>query len=181
MKKIFTVLMALGIALCTTANPTFSVAERLDLSKVKTPKMEKQFTPVEKTSKAVRVDKQEARQAMVEARQAKAVAPMAINGVRQIEAMPVAEKQALPVVNNKQRAAAQATAATDTVEIVATFWAWEYYESDNDWYTTLIDATETYEIKLDYVSTTQAGTFTEDNCLMDYRIRCGAPAQPHRL
>ena len=168
MKKIFTVLMALGIALCTTANPTFSVAERLDLSKVKTPKMEKQFTPVEKTSKAVRVDKQEARQAMVEARQAKAVAPMAINGVRQIEAMPVAEKQALPVVNNKQRAAAQATAATDTVEIVATFWAWEYYESDNDWYTTLIDATETYEIKLDYVSTTQAGTFTEDNCLMDY-------------
>ena len=167
MKKIFTVLMALGIALCTVANPTFSVAEKLDISKVKTPKMEKQFTPVEKTSKAVRVDKQEARQAMVEARQAKAVTPVAINGVRQIEAMPVAEKQALPVVNNKQRAAA-ATAATDTVEIVATFWAWEYYESDNDWYTTLIDATETYEIKLDYVSDTQAGTFTEDDCLMDY-------------
>ena len=168
MKKIFTVLMALGIALCTVANPTFSVAEKLDMSKVKTPKMEKQFTPVEKTSKVVRVDKQEARQAMVEARQAKAVAPMAINGVRQVEAMPVAEKQALPVVNNKQRAAAQATAATDTVEIVATYWAWEYYESDNDWYTTLIDATQTYEIKLDYVSDTQAGTFTEADCLMDY-------------
>ena len=170
MKKIFTVLMALGIALCTMANPTFSVAERLDLSKVKTPKMEKQFTPVEKTSKAVRVDKQEARHAMVEARQAKAVAPMAVKGVRQIEAMPVAtaQKQALPVVNNKQRAAAQAAAATDTVEIVATYWAWEYYASDNDWYTTLIDATETYEIKLDYVSTTQAGTFTEADCIMDY-------------
>ena len=168
MKKIFTVLMALGIALCTTANPTFSVAERLDLSKVATPKMEKQFTPVEKTSKAVRADKQEARQAMVEARQAQAIASMAINGVRQIEAMPMAEKQALPVVNNKQRAAAQATAATDTVEIVAIFWAWEYYESDNDWYTTLIDATETYEFKLDYVSDTQAGTFTEADCLMDY-------------
>ena len=92
MKKIFTVLMALGIALCTMANPSFSVAERLDLSKVKTPKMEKQFTPVEKTSKAVRVDKQEARHAMVEARQAKAVAPMAVKGVRQIEAMPVPRK-----------------------------------------------------------------------------------------
>ena len=168
MKKIFTVLMALGIALCTMANPTFSVAEKLDISKVKTPKMEKQFTPVEKTSKVVRVDKQEARQAMVEARQAKAVAPVAINGVRQIEAMPVAEKQALPVVNNKQRAAAQATAATDTVEIAATTWEWEYYESDNDWYTRLTDATKTYEIYLDYVSTTQAGTFTEDDCLMDY-------------
>ncbi len=168
MKKIFTVLMALGIALCTVANPTFSVAEKLDMSKVKTPKMEKSFTPVEKTSKAVRMDKQEARQAMVEARQAKEVAPMAINGVRQIEAMPVAEKQALPVVNNKQRAAAQATAATDTVEIAATTWEWEYYESDNDWYTRLTDATKTYEIYLDYVSTTQAGTFTEADCIMDY-------------
>ena len=163
MKKIFTVLMALGIALCTMANPSFSVAERLDLSKVKTPKMEKQFTPVEKTSKAVRVDKQEARQA-------KAVAPMAVKGVRQIEAMPVAtaQKQALPVVNNKQRAAAQVAEATDTVEIVATTWVWKYYEADNDWFTTLVDATETYEIKLDYVSDTQAGTFTEDDCLMDY-------------
>ena len=170
MKKIFTVLMALGIALCTMANPSFSVAERLDLSKVKTPKMEKQFTPVEKTSKAVRVDKQEARHAMVEARQAKAVAPMAVKGVRQIEAMPVAtaQKQALPVVNNKQRAAAQVAEATDTVEIVATTWVWKYYESDNDWYTTLIDATETYEFKLDYVSDTQAGTFTEADCIMDY-------------
>ena len=130
--------------------------------------MEKQFTPVEKTSKVVRVDKQDARQAMVEARQAKAVAPMAINGVRQVEAMPVAEKQALPVVNNKQRAAAQATAATDTVVIAATTWEWEYYESDNDWYTRLTDATKTYEIYLDYVSTTQAGTFTEADCIMDY-------------
>ena len=170
MKKIFTLFMATGIALCTMANPSFSVAERLDLSKVKTPKMEKQFTPVEKTSKAVRVDKQEARHAMVEARQAKAVAPMAVKGVRQIEAMPVAtaQKQALPVVNNKQRAAAQVAEATDTVEIVATTWVWKYYESDNDWYTTLIDATETYEFKLDYVSDTQAGTFTEADCIMDY-------------
>ncbi len=167
MKKIFTVLMAFSIALCTMAGSTFSVAERIDLTKVSTPKMEKSFTPVEKTSKVVRVDKQEARQAMVEARQAKAVTPVAINGVRQIEAMPVAEKQALPVVNNKQRAAA-ATAATDTVEIAATTWEWEYYESDNDWYTRLTDATKTYEIYLDYVSTTQAGTFTEDDCLMDY-------------
>ena len=170
MKKIFTLLMAFSIALCTMAGSTFSVAERIDLTKVSTPKMEKSFTPVEKTSKAVRMDKQEARQAMAEARQAKTVAPVAVKGVRQIEAMPVAtaQKQVLPVVNNKQRAAAQVAEATDTVEIVATTWVWKYYESDNDWYTTLIDATETYEIKLDYVSDTQAGTFTEDDCLMDY-------------
>ena len=170
MKKIFTLLMAFSIALCTMAGSTFSVAERIDLTKVSTPEMEKSFTPVEKTSKAVRMDKQEARQAMAEARQAKTVAPVAVKGVRQIEAMPVAtaQKQVLPVVNNKQRAAAQVAEATDTVEIVATTWVWKYYESDNDWYTTLIDATETYEIKLDYVSDTQAGTFTEDDCLMDY-------------
>ena len=170
MKKIFTLLMAFSIALCTMAGSTFSVAERIDLTKVSTPKMEKSFTPVEKTSKAVRMDKQEARQAMAEARQAKTVAPVAVKGVRQIEAMPVAtaQKQVLPVVNNKQRAAAQVAEATDTVEIVATTWVWKYYESDNDWYTTLIDATETYEFKLDYVSDTQAGTFTEDDCIMDY-------------
>ena len=170
MKKIFTLLMAFSIALCTMAGSTFSVAERIDLTKVSTPKMEKSFTPVEKISKAVRMDKQEARQAMAEARQAKTVAPVAVKGVRQIEAMPVAtaQKQVLPVVNNKQRAAAQVAEATDTVEIVATTWVWKYYESDNDWYTTLIDATETYEIKLDYVSDTQAGTFTEDDCIMDY-------------
>ena len=170
MKKIFTLLMAFSIALCTMAGSTFSVAERIDLTKVSTPKMEKSFTPVEKTSKAVRMDKQEARQAMAEARQAKTVAPVAVKGVRQIEAMPVAtaQKQVLPVVNNKQRAAAQVAEATDTVEIVATTWVWKYYEADNDWFTTLVDATETYEIKLDYVSDTQAGTFTEDDCLMDY-------------
>ena len=170
MKKIFTVLMALGIALCTVANPTFSVAEKLDMSKVKTPKMEKQFTPVEKTSKVVRVDKQEARQAMVEARQAKTVAPMAINGVRQVEAMPVAEKQALPVVNNKQRAAAQAIAATDTVEIVGYEWTYEYYSDTKDWYMAVIDASQTYVVRLDYLVAEEdfAGTYNIDNLDLNY-------------
>ena len=155
MKKIYSLFVALSIVLCAMANSPYFLQKQVSL---------------EETTKAVKFDKQDARQAMVEARQAKAATPMAINGVRQIEAMPVAtaQKQALPVVNNKQRAAAQVAEATDTVEIVATTWAWEYYESDNDWYTTLIDATETYEIKLDYVSTTQAGTFTEADCIMDY-------------
>ena len=168
MRKIFTLFMAFGIALCAMANSTISVAEKSDLFKTTTPKMEKQFTPVEQKAKAVRLDKQEARQAMVEARQAKAATPMAINGVRQIEAVPTAAKQAIPANAVRKAPAKAAAEATDTVEIVATYWAWEYYESDNDWYTTLIDATNTYEIKLDYVSDTQAGTFTEDNCIMDY-------------
>ena len=165
MKKIYSFLMALSIVLCASANSPFVAENQLNLAKAKN-----QFAPVEKTAKVARLSKQNARQAMVEARKAKAVAPMAVKGVRQIEAMPVAtaQKQALPVANNKQRAAAQVAEATDTVEIVATTWVWKYYESDNDWYTTLIDATETYEIKLDYVSDTQAGTFTEADCIMDY-------------
>ena len=165
MKKIYSLFMALSFVLCAMANSPFVAENQLNLAKAKN-----QFAPVEKTAKVARLNKQDARQAMVEARQAKAATPMAINGVRQIEAMPVAtaQKQALPVVNNKQRAAAQVAEATDTVEIVATTWVWKYYEADNDWFTTLVDATETYEIKLDYVSDTQAGTFTEDDCLMDY-------------
>lgn len=163
MKKIYSLFMALSFVLCAMANSPFVAENQLNLAKAKN-----QFAPVEKTAKVARLNKQDARQAMVEARQAKAATPMAINGVRQIEAVQKAAKQAIPT-NVASKAPAKAAAeATDTVEIVATYWAWEYYESDNDWYTTLIDATDTYEIKLDYVSTTQAGTFTEDNCIMDY-------------
>lgn len=163
MKKIYSLFMALSFVLCAMANSPFVAENQLNLAKAKN-----QFAPVEKTAKVARLNKQDARQAMVEARQAKAATPMAINGVRQIEAVQKAAKQAIPT-NIASKAPAKAAAeATDTVEIVATYWAWEYYESDNDWYTTLIDATETYEIKLDYVSTTQAGTFTEADCIMDY-------------
>ena len=168
MRKIFTLFMAFGIALCAMANSTISVAEKSDLFKTTTPKMEKQFTPVEQNTKAVRLDKQEARQAMVEARQAKAATSMAINGVRQMESVQTIAKQAIPANAARKAPAKAAAEATDTVEIVATTWVWKYYEADNDWYTTLIDATETYEFKLDYVSDTQAGTFTEADCLMDY-------------
>ena len=164
MKKIYSLFMALSFVLCAMANSPFVMEKQLDLSKAK------QLAPVEKSAKVAKVNKQDARQAMVEARQSKAVAPMAIKGVRQIEAMPVAtaQKQAIPT-NVATKAPAKAAAeATDTVKIVATTWAWQYYESDNDWYTTLVDATKTYEFKLDYVSTTQAGTFTEADCFMDY-------------
>lgn len=163
MKKIYSLFMALSFVLCAMANSPFVAENQLNLAKAKN-----QFAPVEKTAKVARLNKQDARQAMVEARQAKAATPMAINGVRQIEAMPTAAKQAIPTNVASKTPAKAAAEATDTVEIVAAFWAWEYYESDNDWYTTLIDATETYEFKLDYVSDTQAGTFTEDNCIMDY-------------
>ena len=176
MKKIYSFLMALSIVLCANAN-SFEVAKSLEMSLAR-PQVSKKVnvtpsqgaTPV--INKTIQVKKQalnaqqQERKAL--ARQAQSAPAVTVNGVRQIEAVPTAVKQAIPTNVASKAPAKAAAAATDTVEIVATFWAWEYYESDNDWYTTLIDATETYEIKLDYVSTTQAGTFTEDNCIMDY-------------
>ena len=153
MKKIYSLFVALSIVLCAMANSPYFLQKQVSL---------------EETTKAVKFDKQESRQAKVEARQAKAVAPVAVNGVRQIESVQTIVKQAISANAARKAPAKAAAEATDTVKIVATTWAWKYYESDNDWYTTLIDATETYEFKLDYVSNTQAGTFTEDNCIMDY-------------
>ena len=176
MKKIYSFLMALSIVLCANAN-SFEVAKSLEISLAR-PQVSKKVnvTPSQVTTpvinKTVQVKKQsldakqQERKAI--ARQAQSAPAVKVNGVRQIEAAQTATKQALPT-NAALKAPAKVTAeATDTVEIVATYWAWEYYESDNDWYTTLIDATKTYEIKLDYVSDTQAGTFTEADCLMDY-------------
>ena len=176
MKKIYSFLMALSIVLCANAN-SFEAAKSLEISMAR-PQVSKKVnvtpsqvaTPV--INKTIQVKKQalnaQQQERMAIARQAQTAPAVKVNGVRQIEAAQTATKQALPTNAALKAPAKVAAEATDTVEIVATKWAWEYYESDNDWYTTLIDATKTYEIKLDYVSDTQAGTFTEDNCIMDY-------------
>ncbi len=155
MKKIYSLFMALGIALCAMANSPYVMERQLAVSNSKVVNKQAKFN-------------QQDREAIAAKRMAKATPALQVNGARQIEAVQTIAKQAMPANAVRKAPAKAAAEATDTVEIVATFWAWEYYESDNDWYTTLIDATETYEIKLDYVSDTQAGTFTEDDCLMDY-------------
>ena len=176
MKKIYSFLMALSIVLCANAN-SFEVAKSLEMSMAR-PQVSKKVnvtpsqvaTPV--INKTIQVKKQALNAQQQErkaiAHQAQSAPAVKVNGVRQIEAAQTATKQAMPTNAALKAPAKAAAAATDTVEIVATKWAWEYYESDNDWYTTLIDGTRTYEIKLDYVSDTQTGTFTEDDCLMDY-------------
>ena len=176
MKKIYSFLMALSIVLCANAN-SFEVAKSLEMSMAR-PQVSKKVnvtpsqgaTPV--INKTIQVQKQSLRAQQQErkaiARQAQSAPTVKVNGVRQIEAAQTATKQALPTNAALKAPAKVAAEATDTVEIVATKWAWTYYESDNDWYTTLIDGTGTYEIKLDYVSDTQAGTFTEADCIMDY-------------
>jgi hypothetical protein len=154
MKKIYSLFMALGIALCAMAN--FSMANKqLNLSSATAAQAEKHSLMTQK------------HQAIAEKHQNATVA-MNVNGLRQNVAIQSIAKQAMPANAVRKAPAKAVAAATDTVEIVATTWVWQYYESDNDWYTTLIDATETYEFKLDYISDTQAGTFTEADCIMDY-------------
>ena len=48
-------------------------------------------------------------------------------------------------------AAAQVTEATDTVEIVGYEWTYEYYSDTKDWYMAVIDASQTYVVRLDYL------------------------------
>ena len=103
MKKIYSLFVALSIVLCAMANSPYFLQKQVSL---------------EEPTKAVKFDKQESRQAKVEARQAKAVAPMAINGVRQTASVQTATKQALPTNVALKAPAKVAAEATDTVEIV---------------------------------------------------------------
>ena len=150
--------MAFGIALCAMANSTISVAEKSDLFKTTTPKMEKQFTPVEQKAKAVRLDKQEARQAMVEARQAKAAAVQSI------------AKQAIPANAVRKAPAKVAAEATDTVEFVAAKWKYQYYSDSGDWWMAVIDPTGTYRLDFDYIVPEEnfAGTYTTEDLDLGY-------------
>ena len=165
MKKIYSLFMALSFVLCAMANSPFVAENQLNLAKAKN-----QFAPVEKTAKVARLNKQDARQAMVEARQAKAATPMAINGVRQIEAVQKAAKQAIPTNVATKAPAKVAAEATDTVEIVGYEWTYEYYSDTKDWYMAVIDASQTYVVRLDYLVAEEdfAGTYNIDNLDLDY-------------
>ena len=168
MKKIYSLFMALSFVLCAMANSPFVAENQLNLAKAKN-----QFAPVEKTAKVARLNKQDARQAMVEARQAQQAPAVKVNGVRgaEVATMPTAAKQVMPVATkNKQMAAAQVTEATDTVEIVGYEWTYEYYSDTKDWYMAVIDASQTYVVRLDYLVAEEdfAGTYNIDNLDLDY-------------
>ena len=164
MKKIYSLFMALSFVLCAMANSPFVMEKQLDLSKAK------QLAPVEKSAKVARLNKQDARQAMVEARQSKAVAPMAIKGVRQIEAVQKAAKQVIPT-NVATKAPAKAAAeATDTVKFVAAKWSYLYYAESGDWWMAVIDPTGTYRLDFDYIVPEEnfAGTYTTEDLDLGY-------------
>lgn len=181
MKKIYSFLMALSIVLCANAN-SFEAAKSLEIS-IARPQVSKKVnvtpsqvaTPV--INKTIQVKKQSLRAQQQEskaiARQAQQAPAVKVNGVRgaEVATMPTVAKQVMPVAtNNKQMAAAQVTEATDTVEIVGYEWTYEYYSDTKDWYMAVIDASQTYVVRLDYLVAEEdfAGTYNIDNLDLDY-------------
>ena len=181
MKKIYSFLMALSIVLCANAN-SFEVAKSLEISMAR-PQVSKKVnvtpsqgaTPV--INKTIQVKKQalnaQQQESKAIARQAQQAPAVKVNGVRgaEVATMPTAAKQVMPVATkNKQMAAAQVTEATDTVEIVGYEWTYEYYSDTKDWYMAVIDASQTYVVRLDYLVAEEdfAGTYNIDNLDLDY-------------
>ena len=173
--------MALSIVLCANAN-SFEAAKSLEISMAR-PQVSKKVnvtpsqvaTPV--INKTIQVKKQSLRAQQQEskaiARQAQQAPAVKVNGVRgaEVATMPTAAKQVMPVATkNKQMAAAQVTEATDTVEIVGYEWTYEYYSDTKDWYMAVIDASQTYVVRLDYLVAEEdfAGTYNIDNLDLDY-------------
>ena len=129
-------------------------------------------TPV--INKTIQVQKQSLRAQQQErkaiARQAQSAPAVKVNGVRQIETAQAATKQALPTNAALKAPAKVAAEATDTVEIVGYEWTYEYYSDTKDWYMAVIDASQTYVVRLDYLVAEEdfAGTYNIDNLDLDY-------------
>ena len=170
--------MALSIVLCANAN-SFEAAKSLEISMAR-PQVSKKVnvtpsqvaTPV--INKTIQVKKQALNAQQQErkaiARQAQSAPAVKVNGVRQIEAAQTATKQALPTNAALKAPARVAAEATDTVEIVGYEWTYEYYSDTKDWYMAVIDASQTYVVRLDYLVAEEdfAGTYNIDNLDLDY-------------
>ena len=172
MKKIYSLFMALSIVLCAMANSPYVVENQLAVS---TPKVVKKLHSADvATHKVAKQEKfnQQDREAIAAKRMAKATPALQVNGVRQIEAVPTAAKQAMPA-NAVRKAPAKAAAeivAKDTVEFVAAAWNYQYYEDTQDWWMAVVDPTGTYRLDFDYVVPVEnfAGTYTIEDLDLNY-------------
>ncbi len=170
MKKIYSLFMALGIALCAMANSPFVAENQLAVS---TPKVVKKLNSADvathKVAKQAKFNQQD-REAIAAKRMAKATPALQVNGARQIEAVQTIAKQAMPANAVRKAPAKAAAEATDTVEIVGYEWTYEYYSDTKDWYMAVIDASQTYVVRLDYLVAEEdfAGTYNIDNLDLDY-------------
>lgn len=172
MKKIYSLFMVLGIALCAMANSPFVVENQLAVS---TPKVVKKLNSADvathKVAKQAKFNQQD-REAIAAKRMAKATPALQVNGARQIEAVQTIAKQAMPA-NAVRKAPAKAAAeivAKDTVEFVAAAWNYQYYEDTQDWWMAVIDETGTYRLDFDYVVPVEnfAGTYTIEDLDLNY-------------
>ena len=172
MKKIYSLFMALSIVLCAMANSPYVVENQLAVS---TPKVVKKLNSADvathKVAKQAKFNQQD-REAIAAKRMAKATPALQVNGARQIEAVQTIAKQAMPA-NAVRKAPAKATegiVATDTVVILGGEWSYEYYAESGDWYMAVIDETQTYVVRLDYLAEESgfAGTFGIDDLDLDY-------------
>ena len=172
MKKIYSLFMALSIVLCAMANSPYVVENQLAVS---TPKVVKKLHSADvathKVAKQAKFNQQD-REAIAAKRMAKAKPALQVNGARQIEAVQTIAKQAMPA-NAVRKAPAKATAeivAKDTVVILGGDWSYEYYAESGDWYMAVIDETQTYVVRLDYLAEESgfAGTFGIDDLDLGY-------------
>ena len=172
MKKFYSLFMALSIVLCAMANSPYVVENQLAVS---TPKVVKKLNSADvathKVAKQAKFNQQD-REAIAAKRMAKATPALQVNGARQIEAVQTIAKQAMPA-NAVRKAPAKATegiVATDTVVILGGEWSYEYYAESGDWYMAVIDETQTYVVRLDYLAEESgfAGTFGIDDLDLDY-------------
>ncbi|MBR2450424.1 MAG: hypothetical protein IKB40_08205 [Paludibacteraceae bacterium] len=159
MKKIYSLFMALSIVLCAMASSPYVMERQLAVSNSKVVNKQAKFN-------------QQDREAIAAKRMAKATPALQVNGARQIEAVQTIAKQAMPA-NAVRKAPAKATegiVATDTVVILGGEWSYEYYAESGDWYMAVIDETQTYVVRLDYLAEESgfAGTFGIDDLDLDY-------------
>ena len=148
MKKIFTVLMALGIALCTMANSAVSV----EASKFRLANNGAKATAVEK--KQIHNEVSIAKDQVLKQSFTKKLSKDRKAVTQQVRRMASATR------------AAQSTTDADTVHIQAAYFSIEQYPGE--WYIGVMNQEETYQVYFDYFSETMTGSFTTEDFYMTY-------------
>ena len=143
MKKIYSLFMVLGIALCAMANSTYPV----ETSK---------FSMASNETKATLEKKQIQNEFAIQKDQF----------LKQSFTKKLSKDRKAVSKKMRHLAPAAKAASADTVYVEAAYFAIEPYPGE--WYVGVMNEEETYEIYFDYFSETFTGTFTTEDFLMTY-------------
>ena len=143
MKKIYSLFMVLGIALCAMANSTYPV----ETSK---------FSMASNETKATLEKKQIQNEFAIQKDQV----------LKQSFTKKLSKDRKAVSKKMRHLAPAAKAASADTVYVEAAYFAIEPYPGE--WYVGVMNEEETYEIYFDYFSETFTGTFTTEDFLMTY-------------